>query len=199
MMFARYTSAISSGAIMTFALLFVMQSLITMQPGIVIDTGPSNFVEFIKRRIVDTPLQPVDPIVDKKKLTKTVLPPTRATSSGPRTPVHVFAASPTPPVGTGRPTIGVITDGALINMVRVAPVYPSRALAYGIEGYVVVQFDVTADGRVVNVVIIESTDSVFNKAAIRAAGKFKFKPRVVDGLALASYGIRNMFSFEIEE
>jgi protein TonB len=199
MMFARYTSAISSGAIMTFALLFVMQSLITMQPGIVVDTAPTNFIEFIKRRIVDTPLRPFEPIVDKKKLTETVLPPAHVTNSGLQTPVHISTEAPTPPTGTGRPTIGVITNGALVNMVRVAPVYPSRALTYGIEGYVVVQFDVTADGRVVNVVIIESTDSVFNSAAIKAAEKFRFKPRVVDGLALASYGIQNMFRFEIEE
>ena len=198
-MFARYTSAISSGAIMTFALLFVMQSLITIQPGIMIDSGPTNFVKFIKRRIIDTPLRPAEPIIDKEKLTKTVLPPTHTTSGGPQIPVHVPAEAPTPPVGTGRPTIGVITDGALVNMVRVEPVYPSRALTYGIEGFVIVQFDVTADGRVVDVVIIESTDSVFNKAAIKAAERFKFKPRVVDGLALASYGIQNMFRFEIEE
>jgi len=198
-MFARYTSAISSGAIMTFALLFVMQSLITLQPGIVIDSRPTNFVEFIKRRIIDTPLRPTDPIIDKEKLTRTPLPPTRPTSSGPQIPVHVPAEVLNPPAATGRPTIGAITDGALVNMVRVAPVYPSRALTYGIEGYVVVQFDVTADGRVVDVVIIESTDSVFNKAAIQAAESFKFKPRVVDGLALASYGIQNIFRFEIEK
>jgi len=197
-MFARYTSALGSSAIMTFALLFVMQSLVSMQPGIVVDTSPTNFVEFIKRRIVPTPLRPTEPVVDKKKLTETVLPPAHVASKGPKTPVHVSPEPPTPPGGMGRPTIGQFTDGSLVNMVRVAPIYPSRALTYGIEGYVVVQFDVTADGRVVNVVIIESTDSVFNSAAIKAAEKFKFKPRIVDGLALASYGIQNMFRFEIE-
>ena len=61
------------------------------------------------------------------------------------------------------------------------------------------QFDISAEGQVLNVVIIESTDSVFDSAAIKAAERFKFKPRVVNGLALASYGIQNMFRFRLDD
>lgn len=94
---------------------------------------------------------------------------------------------------------GAPPDGALVNLVRVGPVYPARAIAQGVEGHVIVQFDVTAEGKVVNIVIVESSNSVFDNAAIKAAARFKFKPRVVDGIALVSTGIQNLFTFRLDD
>ena len=84
-------------------------------------------------------------------------------------------------------------------MVRVTPVYPIRASTRGLEGYVIVQFDVMADGHVANVVVVESTHAVFDSPAIKAAERFKFKPRVVDGVALVTEGIQNLFRFNLED
>ncbi|MEL6365706.1 MAG: hypothetical protein AAFR11_12790, partial [Pseudomonadota bacterium] len=52
-------------------------------------------------------------------------------------------------------------------LVRIDPQYPDRcqSRAEG-EEVVVVQFDVTPDGSVVNVEVIETTNSCFNRAAI---------------------------------
>jgi len=61
------------------------------------------------------------------------------------------------------------------------------------------QFDVTAEGKVVNIVIVESSNSVFDNAAIKAVARFKFKPRVVDGIALVSTGIQNLFTFRLDD
>ena len=84
------------------------------------------------------------------------------------------------------------------STVRVQPVYPVRAQTQGLEGHVLVQFDVMADGTVTNITVIESSHKVFERSAIEAAGRFRFKARVVDGVPQASYGLRNLFTFEME-
>ena len=91
-----------------------------------------------------------------------------------------------------------MVDGPLVNMIRVKPVYPPPAARKGLEGYVIVQFDVLADGNVANVAVLESSNRVFEASAVRATKKFRFKPRVVDGVAMASTGIQNLFRFEME-
>ncbi len=199
MMLARYASAVSTGTFVTFGLLFVMQLLISLQPGAKSEPRTRVPINWIKLEVPESPVATRNEVVDKKKLTEAQVPPVRPRTTGGHQPLFITTTGPAPPPTTKHTTFGVFTDGPLVALVRVAPVYPSRALTYGTEGYVVVQFDVTAEGQVVNVVIIESTDSVFDSAAIKAAERFKFKPRVVDGLALASYGIQNMFRFTLDD
>ena len=62
-----------------------------------------------------------------------------------------------------------------------------------------VQYDVTTEGQVVNVVVLESSDRIFEKAAITAAYRFKYKPKTVDGIPYESKGLRNLFRFLMEE
>lgn len=198
-MLARYASAVTTATFATFGLLFVMQLLISLQPGAKSEPRTRVPIDWIKLETPESPVTTRKEVVDKKKLTEADVPPVRPRITGGREALFITTADPAPPTTSNLTTFGVLTDGPLVAVVRVAPVYPSRALTYGIEGYVVVQFDVTAEGQAVNVVNIESTDSVFDSAAIKAAERFKFKPRVVDGLALASYGIQNMFRFTLDE
>jgi protein TonB len=89
-------------------------------------------------------------------------------------------------------------DGPPVALVRVSPTYPARAQQAGLEGWVLVQFDVSATGTVTNIRIIESSAAVFENSARRAAARFRFKPRVVDGIALETRGIQNLFRFDME-
>lgn len=91
------------------------------------------------------------------------------------------------------------TDGEYLPIVRVAPIYPSRALSRGIEGYVDLEFTVTTAGTVKDPVVIYSSSSLFNRAAMRAVLKFKYKPRVVDGQPVAVPGVKTRIRFELEE
>lgn len=89
-------------------------------------------------------------------------------------------------------------DGEYLPIVKVAPVYPRRALSRGIEGTVLVEFTVSKNGSVKNPVIIEANPpDIFNQAAIDAALKFKYKPRVVNGEATEVAGVQNLIRFEI--
>jgi len=198
-MFSRYASAVSSSVFVTFALLFLMQLLITLQPGARTEPRTKMNLRWVIPVTPDTPIRPIEEIIPRDDLTKTVAEPPRVPYTGGEETLHVPRTKPVPPTGTRLPSFGEFTDGPLVVMVRVAPVYPARAIAREIEGYVVVQFDVTTNGHVANAVVIESTDSLFDKAAIRAAEKFKFKPRIVDGVAFESYGIQNLFRFSLDE
>ncbi|HKJ61282.1 MAG TPA: energy transducer TonB, partial [Hyphomicrobiales bacterium] len=82
---------------------------------------------------------------------------------------------------------------------RVAPVYPSRALSRGIEGYVDLSFTVTTAGTVKDPEILFSSSSLFDRAATRAVLKFKYKPRVVDGEPVEVPGVKTRITFKIEE
>jgi protein TonB len=94
---------------------------------------------------------------------------------------------------------GFSSDGEYLPIVKVAPVYPRRAQTRGIEGYVIVEFVVTKTGAVINPVIIESKPpGIFDRAALSAAVKFKYKPKVVNGEPIDVAGVRNRITFELE-
>jgi len=121
----------------------------------------------------------------------------------------------TPETGTMAVTAGPVTtsiklnasgfglapsDGEYLPIVKVQPIYPRRALSRGIEGYVIVQFTVTKQGTTRDIQVVEAKpDNIFNKAAIQAAAKFKYKPRVVDGEPIEVPGVQNKITFEIED
>ncbi len=64
---------------------------------------------------------------------------------------------------------------------RCPPRYPSNLRRAGATGNVTVAFVVTEKGLVTDVKIKKSTNAKFNKAAIEAVGKWKFKPGVKAG------------------
>ncbi|MYF28736.1 MAG: TonB family protein [Gammaproteobacteria bacterium] len=87
-----------------------------------------------------------------------------------------------------------------LPIVKVAPVYPGHAIKEGIEGHVLLEFVVTETGAVRDAVVLEAQPSgVFEQAALKAVAKFKYKPRTVDGKAVATAGVRNRVAFEISD
>lgn len=76
-------------------------------------------------------------------------------------------------------------EGDLIPLVRIQPQYPRRAALAGIEGWVRVEFTITETGAVADPQVIDSKPPrIFDREAIRAILKWKFKPRVVNGQAV---------------
>lgn len=89
-------------------------------------------------------------------------------------------------------------DGEYLPIVRVAAVYPRRALQRGIEGFVDVEFIVTKLGSVRDPKVIQaSPEGIFEQAAIDATLKYKYKPRVVNGEAMEVSGVEVRVTFEI--
>lgn len=90
-------------------------------------------------------------------------------------------------------------DADYMPLVKVAPIYPRRAAARGLAGWVLVRFTVTSAGSVKDVEVLESTDPIFERAAAQAALKFKYKPRIVDGEAVEVTGVLHYIRFDVEE
>ena len=76
---------------------------------------------------------------------------------------------------------GGFSDGDIIPLVAIQPQYPRRAAERGIEGHVIVSFVITTVGTTRDIVVEETTNRVFNRSAIRAAERLKYKPRIIDG------------------
>ena len=90
-------------------------------------------------------------------------------------------------------------DGEYLPIVKVAAVYPRRALQRGIEGFVIVEFTVTKQGSVRDPIVVEaSPQGIFEQAALDAALKFKYKPRVVNGEPMEVAGVQNRITFKID-
>jgi TonB family protein len=86
----------------------------------------------------------------------------------------------------------------LIPMRYITPAYPESARAQGIEGYVVVNFTVTANGEVGNIEIIESEPpGVFDNEALAATARLRFEPRIVLNEAVAVDGVEYRFDWEL--
>lgn len=90
------------------------------------------------------------------------------------------------------------SDGEFLPIVKVAPVYPRRALERGIEGYVVLEYTVTKQGTVKDPVVIEAKPAkIFNKAAIKSALRYKYKPRVENGEPVEVPRVQTKVTFKV--
>lgn len=73
-------------------------------------------------------------------------------------------------------------DGDVTPLVVVEPQWPREALLNGIEGWVEVRFTIGPDGRVSNARVVASEPRrTFDRSALRAIERWRFRPRVVDG------------------
>jgi protein TonB len=101
---------------------------------------------------------------------------------------------------TGGFSLGV-GEGDYLPIVKVAPIYPNRALTRGVEGYCVVQYTVTRLGTTKDPFVVpdQCTSTLFHRASVNAALKFKYKPRIMDGEAVEVPGVQNKFTYEITE
>jgi periplasmic protein TonB len=64
---------------------------------------------------------------------------------------------------------------------------------------VILEYTVTKQGTVRDPVVIESSSSLFERAAIQSALRYKYKPRVVDGQPIEVPGVRTRITFELEK
>lgn len=73
-------------------------------------------------------------------------------------------------------------DGDVIPLVRMPAQYPNKAKRRNIEGFVKARLEVNAQGTVDSVEIVDAKPrGVFERSAIRALYKYKFKPQMIDG------------------
>ncbi|MCH9003925.1 MAG: energy transducer TonB [Proteobacteria bacterium] len=201
-MIGRYAFSIVIGTVVTMSLLFIMQLLIVSGKQALTDPRERHKLEFVRVKKNEN-LNLYDIIPDKPPK-----PPETPPETPPQDMDNIDPNAPT--IDVPRPTITANTDiggpggmniaeGDYLPIVRVAPVYPSRALSRGLEGFVDMSFTVTATGTVKDPIVLQSTSSLFERAATRAVLKFKYKPRVVDGIPVEVVGVKTRITFELED
>lgn len=200
----RMVFGIVLGVIITAGLFWFMQYLIESADRELNEGASGHLIDFVRLKR--------DESIERRQLKPKKPPPPDAPPPQPPTPqlenlnpnaekIAIQAA----PVQTdiemsGGFSLGV-GEGDYLPIVKVAPIYPQRALSRSIEGYCVVQYVVTKNGTIRDPFVVEDqcTSSLFQQASIQAALKFKYKPRVLDGQAVEVPGVQNKFTYEIQE
>ena len=111
-------------------------------------------------------------------------------------------------VNISAPVVAVNPNAGLGNFARDSdfipvyipqPQYPRRAQTRGKEGYAVVEVIITTTGGVRDPKMIEEFPEGwgFCRAALKAADKLKYNPRVVDGVGQEVPGVLYKFSFQM--
>lgn len=185
----RWVVSLPFAILVTVGLFIAMAALIRDREGPVADPVPS-----LKIRITAEPRVEGDPVIDppSKTLPKDIpptefeFPKTTTTPTGIKT-VPTKVPPPTTPPGTDA------FSGAVI---KPRPMYPENCRSRGAEGIVIVQFDVSPEGGVVNPRIIDSTNACFNRTVLKTISGWKYPPASGGGMR---YGLVETFNFQLEE
>jgi protein TonB len=91
------------------------------------------------------------------------------------------------------------SDRDTMPLVRINPDYPPRAQSRGIEGWVLIEFTITAAGTVRDARVVQaSPKGYFEDAALKAIARWRYNPKVQEGVAVERVGVRVRLSFNME-
>ncbi|MFC1740530.1 energy transducer TonB [Pseudomonadota bacterium] len=200
----RMAFGIILGLVITAGLFWFMQYLIATADRELNEGASGHLIDFVRLKR--------DESIQRRQLKPKKPPPPDAPPPQPPTPqldnlnpnaekIAISAA----PVETdiemsGGFSLGV-GEGDYLPIVKVAPIYPQRALSRSVEGFCVVQYTVTKQGTIRDPFVVEDqcSSTLFHRASVQAAMKFKYKPRVIDGQAVEVPGVQNKFTYEITQ
>lgn len=92
------------------------------------------------------------------------------------------------------------SDREVLPLVRIPPEYPARAANRGIEGWVQVRFTISATGQVKDAVVVRAEPSeIFNDAAIKSILRWRYNPKVENGVAVERVGVETVIRFTLEK
>lgn len=90
------------------------------------------------------------------------------------------------------------TEGDFIALLRSAPRYPGPLQEKGIEGFVRLKYTINEMGATENIMVVESSHRGFERDAVRAIDKFKFKPRIIYGQPQVVHKVYSRLDFKLE-
>jgi protein TonB len=201
----RFIITTALAVAITFGLFWLMQFLISMKSDFYDDSKKGRVVEFVRLKRESELELKKRKLPQKKEREEEPPPPDIDLSSTPKPTQETMAFAA--PAGdfdlslSGGPHLGgPPSDSDIIPLVRVLPQYPPRAASRGIEGWVIVEFTITAAGTVKDPVVLEShPSSIFDRAALRALRKWKYRAKIVDGVAVERTGVQVRQKFELGE
>lgn len=189
------------GAVLITALLFLLLAGLIRQDGVV-QLSEDRSVEInVTRQLEDRTRDQADaefrrPVLDEPP------PPPPATHDPSFRPKVTGQIGELPDFSQAELDIGTAfnPDRDAQPLVRIPPQYPGRCQARAdVNERVMVAFDVTPDGAVVNAEVIDSSNSCFHRAALRAVERWKYEPKFENNQPRARHGVHTQFSFRKAE
>ena len=196
----RTSISLPFAGLVTVSLAFFMSYLISVEG----EPGPEiaelRFDLFPTVEVIDAtpppdlePVLPVDPPP----------PPPEVIAQASQLPVEDFSviAGTIPgveidPIDNGSTNFN-IADTNVQPLVRIPPAYPVREAERGIEGDCVLQFDVTTQGSPVNIQVLECASSGFARESVRAVERWRYNPRVRNGVPEMYRGVQTRLEFNL--
>ena len=91
-------------------------------------------------------------------------------------------------------------DREVTPIFRIQPIYPRRAALRNIEGFVILQFDITPAGYTDNITVIQaSPPQIFNSSATQALRKWKYKPKLKNGKPIRQNKLKVQLDFKLKD
>lgn len=198
--FIKTSTAVIGGAAMTFAAFAFMQYLISGEQRAPVKPGGDIIVEIFQapedskvRHIQKIQPPPPMPKVPQKA-------PPLDTSADPVLAISDFTLVTIDDFGgdinntINRPT------GDATPIVRINPKYPTTAARDGIEGWVQLSFSISPTGEVIDPVVINAEPKrTFDREAIRAIKRWKYRPKVIEGVAQLQTGQTVQLDFKLQQ
>ena len=195
--------AVFSGVIISLALFWLMQAMISNNQQGFKKTENLQMTEFVRlkretklqmkdRKVPDEPPPEKRPPPPKMQMQQVHVTKNNVTQMNmPKLDIPLqtnsFSGSAITGVQIG---IGGISTN-VIPLVRIQPRYPMRAANRRIEGWVKVEFTITKEGTVKDAVVVAAQPAkVFNRAALRAIKRWKFKAKIIGGEAFEQRAVQ---------
>ena len=199
-MATRYLIGVGLGSVVTFLLFFLMQAVIATDEARLDEGAKGKLLDFVR-------LEEDQELQTKQRKPKPPPPPDEPPPDMPKPEFESSDISQGVDVGAVDVNVnlnveggGFSSHGEYLPIVKVNPQYPRRAQTRGIEGYVLLEYIVTKTGAVRDPVVIEAKPpGIFNRAAINAALKYKYKPKVVNGEPIDVAGVKTRITFEMAD
>jgi protein TonB len=199
----RFPVAVLLACFVTFGLFWAMQALIGVS-GELKEGRPPPKVDFVRLR------RDTAPELKKRE------PPQREKPEAPPPPpdISMSKASLDPGEGLGAivPTVdptdalaggisaGGGSDRDVVPLVRIDPEYPINARQRRIEGWVVLEFTISAAGGVKDPVVVSAHPArIFNRSALQAVRKWKYNPKIENGQAVERPGVKVRLDYVMED
>jgi len=197
----RWVVSVALAFVITLILFYIMQMLIAtgeqQQQGVsvvkMIDaTMPEIEMEVVREIEKPQPMEQIDNPPPEV--------PDRDTSMDAGAALNIQRATVDLDLGLDIGSAGIsVSDGEYLPLVNVTPQYPTRAASRGIQGWCQVTFTVTETGGVRDVSVVDAEpQGIFDSSSIRAAERFKFQPRVVDGKPVEVPNVQYVFRYQLE-
>ena len=206
----RYSSPFVLGLSLTLGLFFLMSVLISGGGDLNKNSSDSYFINFLmnaslddlqtrSRRTAKKPKEPKSPPEMPKMKVKAEVPkpPELVAQPLPKLSLTKDFTNDLKGVAAGGSSSG---DSEVTPIVRIEPLYPRKAALRGLEGFVILKFDITSQGTVSKVNILQaSPPQIFNQSAKQALLRWKYKPKTVGGKPVKQAGLKVKLEFKLEE